>query len=270
MVAVIFYLVVSKVGVTDYIPAYGDQEYFSISDYAPFKWAAPLDSAVLRGIDSLWERKGRHMEEAGQEVLQQYMQADGSLVIRNSTNTDSLLIPANKVSIYSYNRMRVLRYSMFHSQVSAFGKTLIFVLLPVFAAIFFLFFFKKIKYYGAALILATHFMVYNLCIYALSSIINIWPGTFIHGARGWLTRPLNWLFFNQYTAPVSVFIFGYWFEFIHLLYWMPWFFIAFKRLFNTVWWKNIIISYCCSRVFFFLIFGVLKKILIAFTIWTMH
>lgn len=92
VVAVIFYLVVSKVGVTDYIPAYGDQEYFSISDYAPFKWAAPLDSAVLRGIDSLWERKGRHLEETGQEVLQQYMQADGSLVIRNSTNTDSLLI----------------------------------------------------------------------------------------------------------------------------------------------------------------------------------
>jgi hypothetical protein len=270
VVAVIFYIVVSKVGQTDYIPTYGDQQYFPISGYAPLKWMAPLDSAVLKGIDSMWERKGRHMEEEGQVVLLQYKQPDGSLKIGNRTNIDSLIIPADKIPAYSYTRMRSLRYHMFQSQVGTFGKTLIFILLPFFAAVFFLFFFKKIKYYGAALILATHFMVYNLCIYALNCIINILPGKFIHGAAGWLTKPFDWVFYNQYTEPVSAFIFGGWFEFIHLLFWMPWLLIAFKRLFNTVWWKNIIISYCCSRVFFFLIFGLLKKLLIAFTIWTMH
>ena len=270
VVAVIFYLVVTKVGVTDYIPYYGDHNYFSLSGYSAFKWAEPLDNAVVNGIDSMWVKKGRAMQAEITKNIQSDIEKDGSLKIMGRGKTDSIYIPADKIPVFTFTEMKSARWDMFHAKVGTLGKTLIFVLLPIFAAFFFLFFFKKIKYYGAALILSTHFMVYNLCIYALNSIINIWPGNFINGAKGWLTKPLEWVFYNQYTEPVSTFIFGGWFEFIHMLFWMPWFLIAFKRLFNTVWWKNIIISYCCNRVFFFLIFGVLKKLLIAFTIWTMH
>lgn len=270
VVAVIFYMIVTKVGVTDYIPYYGDHHYFTLSGYRAFTWAEPLDKAVENGIDSLWVEKGRAIQSEITAEISNRLEKDGSFKIMGRGKTDSLFIPSEKIPVYAFKEMTSARWDMFHYKVSAFGKTLIFVLLPIFAAFFFLFFFKKIKYYGAALILSTHFMVYNLCIYALNSLVNIGPGNFIKGAKGWLTKPLDWIFYNQYTEPVSNFIFGSWFEFIHLLFWMPWFLLAFKRLFNTVWWKNILISYCCSRVFFFLIFGVLKKLLIAFTIWTMH
>jgi Protein of unknown function (DUF3667) len=270
VVAVIFYLVVTKVGVTDYIPYYGDHKYFPLSGYRTFGWAAPLDNAVENSIDSMWVEKGREMQAAITEEIQPNIGTDGSLKIIGRGKTDSMYIPAGKIPVYTFNEMKAARWDMFQNKVGPLGKTLIFILLPFFAGFFFLFFFKKLKYYGAALILATHFMVYNLCIYALNSLISIWPGTIIKGAKGWLTKPLEWIFYNQYTEAISGFIFGGWFEFIHLLFWMPWFLIAFKRLFNTVWWKNILISYCYSRVFFFLIFGALKKLLIAFTIWTMH
>lgn len=270
VVAVIFYLVVTKVGTTDYIPYYGDHNYFSLSGYRAFGWAAPLDNAAVNSIDSMWVKKGREMEAAITKNIQSKIAADGSLKLMGRGKTDSMYIPADKIPVYTFNEMVSARWDMFHAKVGTFGKSLIFVLLPVFGIFFFLIFFKKIKYYGASLILATHFMVYNLCIYALHSLISIWPGHFIKGAKGWVTKPLEWIFYNQYSEPFSTFIFGSWFSFIHLLFWMPWFLLAFKRLFNTVWWKNIIISYCCSRVFFFLVFGVFKKLLIAFTIWSMH
>jgi hypothetical protein len=47
-------------------------------------------------------------------------------------------------------------------------------------------------------------------------------------------------------------------------------YIAFKRLFNTSWWQNLLAAYICSRVFFYLIFGILKKLMIAFSIYTLH
>jgi hypothetical protein len=86
---------------------------------------------------------------------------------------------------------------------------------------------------------------------------------------GWMFRPFSAVFYNSYTAPVSGFLFGSEFEFLHLLFWIPWLYIAFRRLFNTVWWKNLLIAYFCSRIFFFFIFGILKKIVIAITIWSL-
>jgi hypothetical protein len=154
--------------------------------------------------------------------------------------------------------------------VGAYGKTLIFLLLPFIAFLFFLLFYRKIKYYGAALILATHFMIYNLCFFMLHALINWGPGRlFGKGFHGWMMKPFYPVFYNSYTAIVSNFVFGDEFEFMHLLFWMPWLMIAFKRLFETPWWKNIIAAYFCSKVFYFLIYGVLKKVVIAVTIWSM-
>src|SRR5882757_660843 len=270
VVAVVFYLIVSKVGVTDYIPAFGDHHYYPLSEYVPLKWTKPLDNAVVNGIDSMWTRKGRQIEAELTADIKDNIKPDGSLTLIERNRTDSLVIPANKIAAYTFNEMQVLRWKTFQAKVGTFGKTLIFILLPFFAALFFLFFFKKIKYYGAALILATHFMVYNMCFYALNAVVSFWPYQLGENYGGWLTRPFTAVFYNRCTQPVSEVIFCGKFEFIHLLFWMPWFFIAFKRLFNTVWWKNLLISYFCSRVFFYLLFGVLKKLLIAFTIWTMH
>ena len=270
VVAIAFYFIVTKVGVTDYIPSFGDHHYYALSAYAPFRWAEPLDNKVNNGIDSMWERKGREMESISIENINKRVEGDGSYKIVKEDRTDSMFVAKEKIPIYIERVMSIKRTKMFNDGVGTLGKTLIFILLPIFAAFFFLFFFKKLKYYGAALILATHFMVYNLCIYAITAAISIWPGKLYKGIEGWLTMPFHFIFYNKATTPFSEIVFGGWFEFYHLLFWMPWFYFAFKRLFNSVWWKNLLISYCCSRVFFFLIFGVLKKLLIAFTIWSMH
>jgi hypothetical protein len=270
VVAFAFIIIISKVGVTDYIPSENDHHYYYLSAHKMFGWAAPIDEWAVNSIDSIWVKKGRLIQKALEEENTEYFVKDNQFVLLGRGNKDSLVLSTDKVPLISFRQMTEVRSKMFHASVGTFSKTLIFILLPVFASFFFLLFFKKIKYYGSSLILATHFMVYNLCVYSLNAVISIAPGYISPKMQGWLLKPFDWLLYNPYLRPFSEFVFGGEFEFFHLLFWMPWFFIAFKRLFNTVWWKNLLISYLCSRIFFYLIFGVLKKILIAFTIWTMH
>ena len=267
VVAFIFYIVVSKVGVTDYIPSFGDQDYYSLSDYRLFKWAKPIDEKVVNSIDTLWVKKGREIQEKMQKNLVNDLSVTNEMMVFGRARKDSIAIPSTKIPIIAFRQMAEVRQSLYNHSIGTFAKTFIFVLLPFFAGFFFLIFFKKIKYYGASLIFATHFMIYNLCVYSLYALVDVLPRLMIKGFHGWVMLPFNALFYNPILEPVSSIIFGSNFEFFHLVFWIPWLFIAFKRLFKTVWWKNILISYFCSRIFFFLIFGVLKKALIAFTIW---
>jgi Protein of unknown function (DUF3667) len=269
VVAFLFYIIVSKVGVTDYIPSHEDHNYFALSKHTLFKWAEPIDEWAVNGIDSLWERKGRELQLPIEKSLATYNLRNDSLVLNSIDDKDSIVLKKGEIPIIAFNKMRSIRLRLYYNSVAAFSKTFIFVLLPFFAGFFFLLFFKKIKYYGASLMLATHFMIYNLCFYSLIALINFLT-SFTGYHKSLVMYPFNKLLFNDTTTPFSEFIFGSPFEFLHLLFWMPWLYIASKRLFNTPWWKNLLISYVCSRVFFYLIFGVLKKLLIAFTIWTMH
>ena len=270
VVAFIFYIVVSKVGVTDYIPSYGDHYFFSLSYYKPFRWLKPVDEKAINAIDTLWKNKGLEIQEKMEKQLTQNFLSNNVFQIYGRERNDSIAIPISKMPVVAYREAAKVRQSLYDHSIGTYAKTFIFILLPVFAVFFFFIFFRKIKYYGASLILATHFMIYNLCIYSIYSIIDILPREYFHGFHGWVMLPFNALFYDTKLEPISTFLFGSTFEFFHLVFWMPWLIIAFRRLFNTVWWKNILISYICSRVFFYLIFGVLKKALIAFTIWSMH
>lgn len=270
VVAFAFFIVVSKIEVKDYIPSIGDHKYYFLSDYRFLKWAKPLDKWFENGIDSMWVKKGIALQKELEITTAKDFIHHNQLVLSGRGNLDSVVLATDKLAVISFRQMVELRYRMFNANVGTFSKTLIFVLLPFFAAFFFLFFFKKIKYYGAALIFATHFMVYNLCVYSLAELINKISIRISSGLDWWMMKPFDLIFYNKYCAPFSECVFGGGFEFFHLVYWMPWLFIAIKRLFNTVWWKNVLISYICSRLFFYLIFGVLKKCLIAFTIYTMH
>jgi Protein of unknown function (DUF3667) len=269
VVAFLFYIIVSKVGVTDYIPSHEDHHYFALSDYKLLGWTKPIDEWVVNSIDSLWVNKGRKIQSEIEIGLKENYVKNNGLVLVGRGKIDSITLPIEKIPVMAFRQMQVLRQNAYYNSIGAFAKTFIFVLLPFFAGFLFLIFFRKIKYYGASLILATHFMIYNLCFYSLVAIINF-ATSFTGYHKSLLMYPLNKLLFNDTIAPFSDFIFGGPFEFLHLVFWMPWLYIAFKKLFNTPWWKNLLISYACSRIFFYLIFGVLKKLLIAFTIWTMH
>lgn len=269
VVAFLFYIVVSKIGVTDYIPSHEDHNYFYLSQHKLFTWAKPIDTWAVNSIDSMWERKGREIQIPIEKGFTENYVKNNNLVLYNSDSKDSIILKKENIPIVAFNKMISIRSRLYNNSIGAYSKTFVFLLLPFFAGLIFLLFFRKIKYYGASLMFATHFMIYNLCFYSLSVLINaITKFCGFHGSL--MMYPFNKLLYNDTVAPYSDIIFGGPFEFLHLVFWMPWLYIAFKRLFNTVWWKSILISYVCSRVFFYLIFGVLKKCLIAFTIWTMH
>lgn len=269
VMSIIFFLGVTKIGSTDYIPNIFDYQYYSLSNYKLFKWAAPVDTAFENGMFSLI--KSKQIEIA--EGLKNNSDTDsaGGLWLKSRLATDSIYLSKTQLPVYINNTAGKILNSKFNGSIGTYGKSLIFLMLPVMAAFIFLLFFKKIKYYGSALTLSVHFMVYNMLVYLVTSAIIYLPLKWFGSRAGnYLMAPFELIFYNRFTEPFSTFVFGEGFEFMHLIFWMPWFFIAFKTLFNTVWWKNLLISWFCSRVFFYLIFGVLKKALIAFTIWSMH
>jgi Protein of unknown function (DUF3667) len=270
IVNLVFYLVISKVGVTDYIPNQGDHHYYELSMYPIFKWAQPLDEKVVAAIDSAYYHKqqGIYTDLLDNYAYQQ--ETDSTVKIFGPWRKDSTYLSASQIKLMAFEETRKLTRAAFYANVKTFGKTLLFLILPIVGGLFYLFFFKKIKYYGAALTLATHFLVYNMCFYSLYSILNKGLSHFHIGLLNWMSAPFDALFYNSYTSNISTFIFGGEFEFLHLLFWMPWLYIAFGRLFNTAWWKNLLISYLLSRIFFYLIFGMLKKVVIAITIWSIH
>jgi Protein of unknown function (DUF3667) len=270
VVAFIFYLVVSKVGVTDYIPNYGDQNYFGLSGYKLFRWTEPADNWVVDGINSMWVKKGRQIEKKMQLYDSINFIQNNRFVLPGRGFIDSIVLPVNKLPVVSFRQTDQVRAALYNAKIGTYGKTLIFVLVPIIAGLFFLLFFRKIKYYGAALIFATHFMVYNLCVYSINAIINIGPRYINPHIKNLLMVPFKFIFYNKTISPFTEAVIGEPFEFFHLLFWMPWLYIAFKHLFNTVWWKNLLLSYLCSKIFYFFIFSLFKKLLIAFTVWTMH
>ena len=145
VVAFLFYIVVSKVGVTDYIPSNGDHYYFSLSNYKLFAWAKPIDTWVVNGIDSLWERKGRALQLPIEKYLAINNVSNDSLILYDIGDKDSIVLQTEKLPIVAFNKMRTARQRLYDNSVGAFSKTFIFILLPFFAGFFFLLFFKKIK-----------------------------------------------------------------------------------------------------------------------------
>ncbi len=271
VVAFAFFLILSNLKVTDYIPAYGDQVYYSLSQYSTLRWAEPIDISVENGIKNIWDEKGLEIQKNLEQTYNDKYFDGQNYQIPGRENQDSITLTKENLKVYSYRQAALVRYALFDAKVPTYGKVLIFLLIPVFALFFFLIFYKKIKYYGAALILATHFMVYNLCFYVVWSFLNYLPARLgIFNNKSWMYKPLDLIFYNYYTEPISNYLFGTSFELLHIIFFVPWFYICFKRLFNLPWWKNLIVSFFLSRIFFYLIFGVLKKFVIAFTIWSIH
>jgi hypothetical protein len=272
VVSILFYFTVTKIGVTDYTPSYGDQQFYGLSAYKIFKWAKPADSMVLSGIDKMqsayFYKTRNHMLERFETVKDP---VTGLYPIRNNTTADTTFVKKQQLDAIVSNETEKLFFKSFDATVSTLSKTFIFVTLPFMAGFLFLFFFRRFKYYGAALILATHFMVFNLCFFMIHCVLDWLPSRIWgHSYGNFLAKPFIWLSEESRFTKFFEFLSLGSFEFFHLAFWVPWLFIAFKRLFNKPWWVNLLVSFVCGRIFYFLIFGFLKKLLIAFTVWSLH
>ena len=81
VVAFAFFVIVGKVGQTDYIPSADDHHYYGLSAYPLFKWAKPMDEKVEASIDSLWVKKGREIEKVLQQRLKNNFVTDNRLTM---------------------------------------------------------------------------------------------------------------------------------------------------------------------------------------------
>ncbi len=259
VVNVIFYFTTNFLGVTDYTPSQGDENYFGLSSYAIFRWAAPADKAFINYVKHTRDKKETEIAEV-RTKLALSRKDNFNLVFDSSGN-------------------RMLNYQLqarfnnnYTDKVAEYSKLLIILLVPFIALIFYLFFYKKLISYGAALILATHFMAYNLLIFSIESVLNYLPGYITHNSNlhALPARLIKLLFYNKYVSDYCWFIFGNPFEMLHFILWTPWLFISFKRLFNPNWFINLIACYFCTQIFYFLIFGLYNVFLILFTYWMMH
>ena len=244
LVNLVFYFTMNFLSVSDYTPLQGDQNYFGLSSYLPFKWTEPFDESVINYIDSTGERKRRVMAE---------VRTHSAMARKDSFNLkfDS---SGNRMLDYELNTRFNNNY---YEKVTEYSKLLVIILVPFIALIFYLLFYKKLQSYGAALILATHFMAYNLLIFSIESIINYIPEriTGNPNLHALPARLIDFLFYNKHVSGFVWFIFGDPFEMLHFILWLPWLFIAFKRLFNPNWFINLLACYFSVRIFYYLIFG---------------
>ncbi|GGH04033.1 DUF3667 domain-containing protein [Mucilaginibacter phyllosphaerae] len=145
-----------------------------------------------------------------------------------------------------------------------YSKSFLLLLVPLFGGIVYLFNVRKFKYFSFSLIFAAHFLAYQLITYSVSSL-------FIYKFKIPIWRPFTYLFFETPIAPVSQFLFSDPFLFVNMLLWIPYLFIAFRRLFpEEIKAVTLVKTYFIAQIFFFLTFGFYKKLLILLTLWLMH
>ncbi len=262
IVNLVFYVLVSFLHRTDYVPSAFDNDSSFISDRPLLHQAQPLDIAIKTGIEHLREKKLQQFQ-VSKEINLSYKIYRGLKIDSNITvPTGSDDADKTKVFLDDYDH-----------KVSLFSKTLVFILIPVFALVFYLFFFKRLKYFGSALIFATHFLSYNLLFYSLLSVVSFLPSKWF-GSTTFSALPfkgVELLLYNKSLSPFSTAVFGLYqgFEALHVIFFGVWLYAAFRRLFNLAWWQNILVSYFLARVFYIVIFCLYKKFLIAFTLWSM-
>jgi Protein of unknown function (DUF3667) len=241
---VIFFFCHKIVTFSDYTPVLGDHHAFSLSRYLPFKWAEPIDTWVGNSIDQITLDKGKTLK-----------------MIPDSTQLDSLYNflyeqqPKSQGFLSPFNQA-------FYNKSTVYSKTFMLLLIPLYALVFHAFLFKKIKYFGATLIFALHFACFNLLMFGIYHIIVIY-------FKIPFTYPLHWL--GDFVPKIiRDFLWGdFGFEFWQLCFFVPYFFIAFRRLFALKWYWNLPLSYLLGRIVFFINFGIYKKILTVLTLWLM-
>jgi hypothetical protein len=270
IVGLVFYFSVSAVHLNDYTPVMGDEQYYWVSNYPAFQWAKPIDHAVIDYIGGLEAQKleQRSIQTQRNLIGNKPLQ---DIVLPGENGTDSTLITKKQLAAFINVQTGIDVQVKFNNKTSGYSKTLIFFIIPVIALLFYGIFYKRLKYYGSALLLATHFMVFNLCFYIVyHCLLGIGFRKLFGYDAGYIAgKPLNLLLEIPQLSSITGFLFGDGFEFPHLLFWGTWLFLAFRRLFEKPWWFNLLAAYLCSKVIFYLIFGVLKKFMIAFTLWMM-
>ncbi|UKT63787.1 DUF3667 domain-containing protein [Pedobacter mucosus] len=145
-----------------------------------------------------------------------------------------------------------------------YSKSFIILIIPFSALAIYLFNKKRFKYFSNALVFTAHFVSFQLIIFSILSIFR-----YKYDIN--LFKPFLWLFYHKGTQPVTDFFFGSSFELVNMIYWIPYLFIAFRKVFPEE--KAILTfvkTYFIARILFFITFVLYKKLLIVLTLLLMH
>lgn len=220
---IFFFFITHWVGVTDYTPNIGDEQFGGISNYYIFGWLEPLDQWIISQIGSLKSLKIDHFGISADEFRQRFW-----------------------LNSYIYS------------------KSFIILIIPFSAFAIYLFYKKRFKYFSNALIFTAHFVSFQLVLFSIFSI-------FRYQFNINLFTPFLYIYDLESIKTITHFFFGSNFEFVQMLYWMPYLFLAFRRVFSQ---EHSMITflkaYFISRILFFITFVFYKKLLIVLTLLLMH
>jgi len=167
-----------------------------------------------------------------------------------------------KVNHFELSTNEFIRRFWLNSYI--YSKSFIVLIIPFSAIAIYLFFKKKFKYFSNALVFTAHFVSFQLVVFSIISILKYKYDINIF-------KPFIWLFYHDGVKSITAFFFASNFELINMLYWIPYLFIAFRRVFpneNAV--LTFIKTYFIARILFFVTFVFYKKLLIVITLLLMH
>jgi Protein of unknown function (DUF3667) len=236
----IFFFAAGHLGFTDFQPHFGDHEYNGISTTWLFRWFAPTETRIDAAITQLGANKAY---------------AEG-------------FIAAPTIALVNADGVGHGFDASFAKHSSLYGKSFIFLLVPLSALLFFAFWRTRFRYAGAAVIFASHFISFYLLAFSVVSFFNY---TLESTAYVWFSpfHYIDMLYAWKPLTPALEFLFGSYFSYVHMVMLTPYLYFAFKRLFAPVWWMNMFATFWISRALFFVFFSVYKKLLVALTIWLM-
>jgi Protein of unknown function (DUF3667) len=263
---VIFFLCYKVANFSDFTPVWGDHNYFRLSGHVAFLWAKPIDKKVIDVFDAKTDEKWPKIVAKMpldtskvriiDSVLQQEFDTSSNrkLILFYALMANSKKIEVEKE--YRKNFQKAV-YGEMRQNSANYSKSLIFLLILFVAPFIYLFYRKSFQTLGATLIFSTHFVSAYILFFGLNA--------FLYAKTGYyLTTPLDFIHHSTggILQIIIIVLMGESFEFHCLVPLMAYLFFAFRRLFKPHWGYNLFASYCISRIFFFLCFGVYKKIIL--------
>jgi Protein of unknown function (DUF3667) len=265
---VLFFLMYKVAAFSDFTPVWGDHNYFPLSGYKALAWTKPLDDKINGMLDEKISHKWEKMAEKIPVDATRIKIIDTTMQRILDTTKQSKLVLLNALLIGKNNKIEVDEayqgqveaavYAEMKNHSATYSKSLIFLLILLIAPFIHLFYRKSFQNVGSVLIFATHFVSCYILYFGLN---NLMIAKFDVG----LTEPFSAIYAatkGTFVRDIINFTVGYGFEFNGLPFLMAYLFFAFRRLFKPHWAYNLLASYCLSRIFFFLCFGVYKKIIL--------
>jgi hypothetical protein len=264
---VIFFLFYKSAKFSDFTPSWGDDKFYKLSGYTLFFWAKPIDDKLEAAFDekanAKWGKLLDTLDFDAQKIKIIDTTFQRQIDTARSPNhflINALLKNENNKIVFEKSYRRQIEGAIYKEMArtsATYSKSLLFLLILLITPFVYFFYRKSFKTIGATLIFCTHFVGFYILAFGLNAFLYAQFGFYI-------TAPLAFIYDSTHGVLRDVIniLFGNSFELCTLFILITYLFIACRRLFKPNWGYNLFAAYSLSRIFFFLCFGVYKKIIL--------